>query len=279
MAILLAGEVVGPRPGVKDDHADVADRDHRLRHGLDGGEQAIDVPGALDDDLQLAAAIAAGGQEFLGLLEIVVKGLAIAKLGADFGRDDFARRQRRSVMHGDDADEVVLGREHEGRKAPALGDRQLHALQHVTLALGQGMAEHALVGDDGELRGVDRVGAFAQDFPLRSLLAAAEQEAAHILEIRLVVGVVGAKHLRGAERRAVTREHIGDLALSDRDQIRFVNPVHEREEHVQAAAQHCGLVAGLAVQRDEAAVDRAFRRPQLLDDADLVVRDIAKYVR
>ena len=48
------------------------------------------------------------------------------------------------------------------------------------------------------------------------------------------------------------------------------------KEHVQAAAQHFRLVAGLAVQRDEAVLDRAFRRPELLDDADLVVRDVAK---
>jgi hypothetical protein len=173
----------------------------------------------------------------------------------------------------------MLGREHEGREAPALGDRELHTFQHAALAFAESMAVDALVGDDGKLGRVDRVSALAQDFALRALLAAAQQKAARVLEIRLVVGVVGAEHLRGAERRAVTREHIGDLALPDRDQIRFVDPVHEREEHVQAAAQHFGLVAGFAVQRDEAAVDRAFRRPKFLDDADLIVRDIAEHVR
>ncbi|MGY3489379.1 hypothetical protein ACVW1C_007262 [Bradyrhizobium sp. USDA 4011] len=49
--------------------------------------------------------------------------------------------------------------------------------------------------------------------------------------------------------------------------------------HVQAAAQHLRLVAGLTVQRDEAVLDRALDRPQLLDDADLIVGNVAKYVR
>jgi hypothetical protein len=90
VAILLARDVVGSRTGVEDDDADIADRDHRLRHVLDRRKQAVDVPGALDDDLQLAAAIAAASEEFFGLLEIVVKGRVVPQVGPDLGRDDFA---------------------------------------------------------------------------------------------------------------------------------------------------------------------------------------------
>jgi hypothetical protein len=90
VAILLARDVVGSRTGVEDDDADVADRDDRLRHVLDRRKQAVDVPGALDDDLQLAAAIAAASEEFFGLLEIVVKGRVVPQVGPDLGRDDFA---------------------------------------------------------------------------------------------------------------------------------------------------------------------------------------------
>jgi hypothetical protein len=190
-----------------------------------------------------------------------VKGLAVVQVDSDLGRDDLAGRQRRAVMHGDDPDQVVPGREHEGRKSPAFRNRELHALQHGALQRAQSMAVHAIVGDDCELGRVDRVGAFAQHLSLRSLLTAAEQEAPRVLEIRLVLGVVGAKYLRGAERRAVAREHIGDLALPDRDQIRFVDPVHEGKQHVQAAAQHFRLIAGFAVERDEAVLNRAFHRP------------------
>ena len=231
MTILFARHVVGARAGIEDDDADIADRNHRFRHGLHRREQPVDVPGALDDDLQLPAAIAAGAEEFLGLLEIVVKGFAVAQVGPDLGRDDFAGRQRRTVMHGDDPDQILVGREHQGRKAPSLGDRELHAVEHVALAFTQRMAVHALVGDDGELGRVDRIGALAQDLALRPLLAAAKQKPSRVLEVRLVLGVVGAEHLRRAKRRAVAREHIGDLALPDGDEIGFVDPVHEKTSH------------------------------------------------
>ena len=113
----------------------------------------------------------------------------------------------------------------------------------------------ALVRDDRELSGVDRVGAFAKDFPLRTFLAAREQKFPCVLEVRLLFrSVVGAKHLRCAERRTVAREHIGNLALPDRDQIGLVDPVHEREEQVNTAAQHFWLVPGFAVQGDDSSL-------------------------
>jgi hypothetical protein len=159
-----------------------------------------------------------------------------------------------------------------------LRDRLLHGVEHPLLLGAERMAVDALVGDDGELRRVDRVGAFAQDLALRALLAAAGEKAARVLEIRFVVGVVGGEHLRGLERHAVAREHVGDPALPHRHEVGFVNPVRERPEHVDAATQDLGLEARLAVQRDEARCDRALRRPRLLDDADLVVRDVAEDV-
>ncbi len=81
------------RSGVEYDDADVSDRDHRLQHGLDRRKQPVDVPGALDDDLQLPSAIAAAHQEFFRLLKVVVKSFAIPQISPDFGRNDFAWRQ------------------------------------------------------------------------------------------------------------------------------------------------------------------------------------------
>ena len=49
---------------IEDDDADIADRDQRLWHRLDGCKQPVDVPGAFDDDLQLPPAVAAAFQEF-----------------------------------------------------------------------------------------------------------------------------------------------------------------------------------------------------------------------
>ena len=93
VAILIAGHVAGRGAGVEDHHADIADRDDGLRHGLDGREQAVEIPGALDDDLELAAAIAAGLEEFLRLLEVVVERVLVAQVDAGLRRDDLAGRQ------------------------------------------------------------------------------------------------------------------------------------------------------------------------------------------
>ena len=55
-----------------------------------------------------------------------------------------------------------------------------------------------------------------------------------------------------------------------------MDAVHEGDEDVYAAAQDFRAKARLAVERDEARFDRAPERPQLLDDADLVVGDVAE---
>ena len=73
--VVRAGQVDAGLAGVGDDHADVADFDDRLRDHLDGGEEAVDVVRAFDQHLQLAAAQAAGLQEALGVLEVVVIGV------------------------------------------------------------------------------------------------------------------------------------------------------------------------------------------------------------
>ncbi len=244
MTVFLAGYVGCLRSGIEDDNADIADRNHRLCYRLDRRKQPVDVPGAFDDDLQLPSAIAAAFQEFLGLLEIIVKGLVGAQIGSDLRRDDLAGRQRRTVVHGHNPDEVVACGEHHRRESAPVGNGLLHAVEHAAFLSAQRVTVNAVVGDDGKLRGIDRVGAFAQDLALRALLAATQQESPRILIVRFVFGVVGAEHLRCTKRCAVACEHIGDGALSDRDEIGFVDAIHEREEHVQAAAQHLRLVAG-----------------------------------
>ena len=58
-----------------------------------------------------------------------------------------------------------------------------------------------------------------------------------------------------------------------------MDAVLERRQEVPAAAQDLRLEAGLAVERDEARLDRALRDSELLDDADAVVRDVAEEER
>jgi hypothetical protein len=55
-----------------------------------------------------------------------------------------------------------------------------------------------------------------------------------------------------------------------------MDSIGERKEQMDAAAQDLRLEPGLAMERDEARFDRSLRRPHLLHDPDLIVRDVAK---
>jgi hypothetical protein len=120
---------------------------------------------------------------------------------------------------------------------------------------------------------VDRVRALAEDLPLRAALAAAREEAAHVLEVA-GARVLGERLIR-TQRPPVAREDVADLALRDRHQRNAVDAVHERDEQVPAAAQDLRLEAGFAVQRDQARLDGSARAEPLLHDPDARVRDEA----
>ena len=143
--------------------------------------------------------------------------------------------------------------------------------------------DHVL-GEHDEEREVDRVDAFAEDGPLPAALAGdrllvgtdllADEEAAGVLEV--VAGNDAAQGLAGRQRLAVAGVDVADLALRHGHQRHLVDPVLPAPEaEVQAAAEHLGLEARLAVQGDDPALgDRTLDRPQLLDDADPVVGDV-----
>ena len=102
-------------------------------------------------------------------------------------------------MDGDDADQIlILGQDHRDETV-ASQNRLLHAVEDTLLLLAQGVAIDPLIGDDCELRGVDRVSAFAQNLALRTFLATAFEKFPHILKVGFVLGVVGCKHLGGPE--------------------------------------------------------------------------------
>ncbi len=77
VAIILAGGIGTAVAGIADHHTDMADLDHRLRHHLHGGEQAVDEVAALYQHLQLATATAAGGDELLRILKAVVEACVV----------------------------------------------------------------------------------------------------------------------------------------------------------------------------------------------------------
>src|SRR5215813_8470743 len=135
----------------------------------------------------------------------------------------------------------MIGGQYYWREAAALRERLLHAVKHDALLIAQRVPVDALVGDDRELRRVDRVGALTQNLSLRPFLPSAKQKLPHVLKIRFFFRVIRAENLRSAERRAVAGEHVGDFALADRDKIRCVDAKHEGKEGMQPAPQHFRL--------------------------------------
>ncbi len=141
---------------------------------------------------------------------------------------------------------------------------------------------HAIDGvlaDDHKQRRVDGIDAFAQDDPLPATLSttrrlAADQEGAGVLEV--IARHHAGQRLARLERLAVAGIDVADLALRDGDQPNLVDTeLPSPQPEVQAAAQEIGLVARLAVERDDRALGyRASLRPELFDDADVGVRDV-----
>ena len=264
------------------------------------GEPAVDEVGAVGQGDVLQAAAAAGAEERLGVLEVVVEVLVVA-VDAHRRRDDLAGRQRRTVVHRHDPDAVdhdlLVGIERVGRLDRTADDHRIEALvlaqlvlpvdQRLQLLRAAGFeAVDRVFGHDREERDVDRVDTFAQDRPLppaltqdRLVLGArrlAAQEAAGILEI--VAGNDLAQRLARQQRLAVTGVDIADLALRHRDQRHLVDPVlPPPQSEMQTAAQDLRLKPRLAIERDDSPLGhRTLHRPELLDDPDPVVGDVAQ---
>src|SRR5688572_5226198 len=67
-----------------------------------------------------------------------------------------------------------------------------------------------------KLRGIEGIGALAQDLALRSALTAGAQEGGHVLEV--VGRDVARQRLRRRQWLPVSRQDVADLPLRDRDQ-------------------------------------------------------------
>jgi hypothetical protein len=253
--VLIAGEVDARLTGVRDDNADVADLDHRLRNHFDGRKQAVDVVSAFDERLQLTAAQSAREQELLGVLEVVVIQLRRRRIVTNRRRDDLPVGQRRAVVYRHDPDGVGSVLDHDRLEASAVGDERGHPLEGVGLGRVERQEMHALVGDHHELRRVERVSTFAQDLALRATLAVGVHECRHVLKV--VCRDVAGERLRGLQRHTIAREDVADFALRNRYEWHLVQSILERHQHVPTASQQCRLKAGLTVQRDDAAADRA----------------------
>ena len=104
----------------------------------------------------------------------------------------------------------------------------------------------------------------------------ADQERAGVLEV--VARNHPAERLAGRQRLAVAGIDVGDLALRHGHQPDLVDAeLPPPQAEVDAAAEQVDLVAGLAVQGDDPAFGhRPLGRPEVLDDADLVIGDDAQ---
>ena len=257
MAIVHARQVGAGLAGVRDHHTDHAHFDGGLGDHLDGSEQAVDVVGAFDQGLQLAAAHPAGAQEVIWVLEAVMVGLGVSRLCAHNAGNDLTLRQRGSIVHGDNPNRVIHVFDHHRAEAGAFADHTRHAADDLVFFAVEGQAVIDLFfGDDHKLHQVQGVGAFTQHAALRAALPASAQESHHIL---VIVGLgIRSQHLVWGQRRAIAGEDIAYLALGDGHQRGNVHGVLHRHQEMQTTAQDARLVTGFTVEGDEPRLDRAF---------------------
>ncbi|OQA13936.1 MAG: hypothetical protein BWY63_03317 [Chloroflexi bacterium ADurb.Bin360] len=273
MAVFCSGEILASFASVGNDDPDVADFHNCLRDHFHCGKQPVEVIRTFYQHLELSPSQAAGIEKVIGRLEVVVIGSRIVWIIAHNGGDDFALRQRRTIMHRDDASKVVGVFDYHGAESISLGDDLCHVVNNGIFGAVQRQVVDALLRDYDELRQVDGIRAFAENLPLRSPLSAAAQEVLHILEI--IRGDIAGEGLCCRQWYAIAGKDVADAPLRDGNQWFDVDPVLDGEEIVQTTAQHVRLITRFAVQRDEALFQRAFRAPAFFDNADPVVRDVA----
>ena len=222
-------------------------------------------------------ATAARRDELFGVLKAVVEMGRFALLRAHLGRDDMIRVQRRAVMHGHNADLVGTVLDDHGLEAASPGDDGLHLAKQFAVIGVEHQAIDLIAGDDDELRGVDGIGALAQDGALGAFLAALRKEGAHVKKIGR--GRIAGQSLRRGQRCAVAGENIADLALRNGHQRLAVDAKLKGKEEVVAAAQYFRLKTGLFAQGYQAVIDRTGAAPQFFNNGDTVIADIAHTTR
>ncbi len=234
MPELFAGHILAFVAHEGDDHTDMRDRHFKHVDHFDRGEARVDEITAREQDLLLQSLGAVIVNEGLGILEQVVS--------IDRQSGDLALRQGSAFARRDNTDLVVRDVDH---------GRQLHAEQQRIYPVCAGTHQRHL----------------------RTTLTAIGQKGAGVLE--RVAGNPAGNDPAGRQRLAVTRFHAAHLARRNSQEFHQVNPVLQRPQaEMQARCQRVGLVAGLAIQGNDAAVRQfaVFAEGKLLGhDADAVV--------
>src|SRR6266404_134002 len=99
----FAGRVVSGGAMIRNNHANIANRNQGLRLDLNRAKPAIDEERAVGQHLQLFATLSSKLQERFRILEIIVISY-IDRL--DLGRDNFTRANRWSVLDTDHTDGI-----------------------------------------------------------------------------------------------------------------------------------------------------------------------------
>jgi hypothetical protein len=142
-----------PSP-VGHDYADKTHVHNSFSDRLDGREEPINEPSTLNDHLLLSSPTATGDKEFVGVLKVVV-------VACDFGCDDFPRWQRRSIVDGNDADQVLGITDDDWCESLAVLDCRAHPADDASLSLAELDRVGRILGKHNELSEVDRMGALA----------------------------------------------------------------------------------------------------------------------
>src|SRR5579859_2903011 len=228
-------------------HSRFALLDDRLRNQLHGGKETVDEIRPFRQHLVLAAPVAARSEERLRVLKVVMV-VRIVPAVADRRSDDVPLRQRRTVMNRYGPDLVRR----------AVDDHRLEPAFLIDLLRQRGdgdkllfVAECQMVNlvhpaDNGELSQVYGISSFAENRPLRSLLATLLKKLSNVgkVSIRYDAGksLAGIAHRRvpfavSAQRLPVSSKHVTDPAPMDGDQPDLVDPVLVTGNHVEAASQ------------------------------------------
>ena len=119
-------------------------------------------------------------------------------------------------MHRNHTDHIIGILDDHGAEAMALANQVGHPLHDFFFLTTNRQRVDLPFGQYHKLRQVNRIGAFTQNHPLRTPLAALAEKSRDILKV--LDHRIGSKSLGWAELLPVTRKDIAHFALGNRDQ-------------------------------------------------------------
>src|SRR5258708_38996434 len=120
-------------------------------------------------------------------------------------------------MNGYNTNHVICAFDDNRLKATPVADQRGHDVEVLFFLIVHRQVIGTRIRKDDKLCQIERVGAIAQNLTLWPSLPAVPQERIHCLKV-FAFGNNGGKRLRWRKRLTVSREHVTDLPLRERDQ-------------------------------------------------------------